>query len=397
LPGTFIPSTRLETAKLFNGFSIRSSVTTSEGESAAIERRLPEAYELDLEVKIQVPKAASSLEELEVASPLIGANLPGLKEMLPAAKISDFYHGLYRLKVDAVGRNVGRLDELLSRHNFFDCNTILEISDPRSARKALLIQADMDVNADGSDADRYADIDGSPTFYQPFTSYRWAKKTEKPNQFLAGKEAKLRELQSDFDAKATPPERKKVLKEQIDQLRREISDLKKYSFLVSKMDPFVVLPGFMLRQANHPFLPRLGDYVLVIYGGKFYPAIVGDVGPSYKMGEGSIRLCAQLDPNSTAYHRPVSDLSVTYLVFPGSADQPFGPPDVKKMRQRCESLLNEIGGYGGELWEWDQVSSPASPSPTSTPLGEGSATPSGTPPSPTASPSPAASPARKGA
>ena len=164
-----------------------------------------------------------------------------------------------------------------------------------------------------------------------------------------------------------------------------------------------MLPGFILRQVNHAFLPKLGDYVVVIYGDKLYPALLGDVGPSYKIGEGSLRLATQLDPRANAYNRPASNLNVTYLVFPSTADQTPGPPDLKKMRDRCETLLNEIGGTSGQLWEWTDILATPTPSPTPTasptpsatasPAATGSASASGSPtPSATSSPSPTPTP-----
>jgi hypothetical protein len=391
LPEAFIPSSRMETARLFNGMEIHSRVTTAEGAPAVVERKTPDAYLLDLEVKVQVPKPAQTLEELTGADPLIGSVLPGLKNELPAATVSSFYHGLYQLKVDAVNRTLARLDQLVSRHNFFDCNTILELKDPKTNRKALLIQSDMDVNDDGSDPDRASDVDGSPANFQPFTSYRWPKKTNKPNQFIPEREEKLKQLQSEYDLKTTPTERKKLLKEQLEQMQREVTDLKKYSFLIAKADPYVVLPGFMFRQPNHPFQPKLGDYVVVIYQGKLYPALVGDVGPSYKIGEASLRICSELDPRSNPYNRPASDLNITYIVFPGSADDPPGPPDLQKLHDRCAVLLNEIGGYTGELWAWEDVLAKPSPSPRESAASRGTAAATPTP-SPAPSPSSAASP-----
>jgi hypothetical protein len=391
LPEAFIPSSRMETARLFNGMEIHSRVTTAEGAPAVVERKTPDAYLLDLEVKVQVPKPAQTLEELTGADPLIGSVLPGLKNELPAATVSSFYHGLYQLKVDAVNRTLARLDQLVSRHNFFDCNTILELKDPKTNRKALLIQSDMDVNDDGSDPDRASDVDGSPANFQPFTSYRWPRKTNKPNQFIPEREEKLKQLQSEYDLKTTPTERKKLLKEQLEQMQREVTDLKKYSFLIAKADPYVVLPGFMFRQPNHPFQPKLGDYVVVIYQGKLYPALVGDVGPSYKIGEASLRICSELDPRSNPYNRPASDLNITYIVFPGSADDPPGPPDLQKLHDRCAVLLNEIGGYTGELWAWEDVLAKPSPSPRESAASRGTAAATPTP-SPAPSPSSAASP-----
>jgi len=381
----------MESARLFDGLELHSKVTTVEGDSALIGRKTPEAYSLDLEIKIRVPKPAQSLEEVALADPLLVSTLPGIKEDFPKAKVSNFYYGLYQLKVDAVNRALGHLDQIVSRHNFFDCNTILELIDAKTNRKALLIQSDMDVNADGSDADRYTVVDGSFANFQPFTSYRWLKKTNKLSQFAPEREEKLKQLQAEYDAKTTSADKKKILREQLEQTQRELSDLKKYSFLIAKVDPYVVLPGFMLRQPNHPFLPKLGDYVVVMNRGKLYPAILGDVGPSYKIGEASLRICVQLDPHSTAYIRPASDLNITYIVFPGSADAPPGPPDLKKMHDRCAALLSDIGGYAGELCEWEDLLAKPSPSPEPQESSPSSASQSSSPPpelSPTGSPSP---------
>jgi hypothetical protein len=375
----------METAKLFNGMEIHSKVTTVEGAPALVERKTPDAYTLELDVRVRVPQAAQTLDQIAAADPLIGSLLPGLKDELPTAKVSDFYHGLYQLKVDAVNRTLARLDQIVSRHNFFDCNTILELQDPKTTRKALLIQSDMDVNADGSDADRVSDVEGSTANFQPFTSYRWPKKTSKASQFIPEREEKLKQLQSEYEAKTTLPERKKVLKDQMEQLLREVNELKKYSFLIAKADPYIVLPGFMFRQPNQPFQPRLGDCVVVIYQGKLYPALLGDVGPSYKIGEASLRICSQLDPRSTAYNRPASDLNITYIVFPDSAEDPPGPPNLQKLHARCSTLLNEIGGYSGELWNWEDILSKPSPIPSPTgsssptPSPQGSVTPTATP------------------
>ena len=183
----------MDTARLFNGFEIHSKVTAAEGDFAVLSRRIPEAYLLDLDVNVRVPKPAQSAAELQLADPALPSTLPGLENLLTSARVSNFYRGLYQLKVDSLNRNLVRLDQLLSRHNFFDCNTILEITDPATSRKVLLIQSDMNVNADGSDADRFTEVEGSSANYQPFTSYRWPKKTDKPSQFLPEREAKLQE------------------------------------------------------------------------------------------------------------------------------------------------------------------------------------------------------------
>ena len=393
LPEAIIPYSHKEVARLFNGVEVHSHVESGIGDIASVERRMLDSYVLDLQVQVRVPKAAQTIQELSEPAPTLPTILPGLAAMLPTSKVSDFYYGLYQLKVESLGRELGRLEQLLSKHNFFDCNTILELTYPQSARKVLLIQSDMDVNADGSDSDRTVEVDGSSANFQPYTSYRWPKRTDQPSEFLGDWQNKLKQTETELTLKTVSAERKKALHEQIETLQREIGDLKHFSFLISKADPFVVLPGFILRQANHAFLPKLGDYVVVIYGDKLYPAVLGDVGPSYKIGEGSLRLATQLDPRANAYNRPASNLNVTYLVFPATADPVPGPPDLKKMHERCETLLNEIGGTSGQLWEWTDILATPTPSPSPTPTASPSSTVTGNPtPTPTGSPAATGSP-----
>jgi hypothetical protein len=391
LPEAIIPYSHKEVARLFNGVEVHSHVESGIGDIASVERRMLDSYVLDLQVQVRVPKAAQTIQELSEPDPTLPTILPGLAAMLPTSKVSDFYYGLYQLKVESLGRELGRLEQLLSKHNFFDCNTILELTYPQSARKVLLIQSDMDVNADGSDSDRTVEVDGSSANFQPYTSYRWPKRTDQPSEFLGDWQNKLKQTETELALKTVSAERKKALHEQIETLQREIGDLKHFSFLISKADPFVVLPGFILRQANHAFLPKLGDYVVVIYGNKLYPAVLGDVGPSYKIGEGSLRLATQLDPRANAYNRPASNLNVTYLVFPATADTVPGPPDLKKMHERCETLLNEIGGTSGQLWEWTDILATPTPSPSPTPTASPSSTVTGNP-TPTGSPTATGSP-----
>src|SRR5439155_12697 len=180
---------------------------------------------------------------------------------------------------------------------FFDCQTVLQLQHPQTHRKALLLQADMDVDADGSDADRMPVGTGTPANFKPSTSYRWSKKTAAPNPYLAATESALKHAED--------------------------------------------------------------EYAL-----------------------------------STPYNRPVSDLKVTYVIFPGTADKPFGPPDLEKLQARCETLVKEIGGASVPLHHWENIIPPSpTPSPTSTPLPSPSVTPSS---SSTASPTfafPIASPA----
>jgi len=379
----YVPSKRLDTARLFNGIQIHSEVVTQKGETATVERQTPSSYVLNLEVKVNVPKPSTDLRQLQALNDQLPALLPGLEEMLATPKVSHFYDDFYRVKVESLQQNLVRLDQLLSRHHFYDCETILELEHPKTKRRALLIQAGMDVDTDGSDGDRIPDVDASSSTFQPTTSYHWAKKTSIPNPFLPAFEARLAQAEMD----TATAERPQDLRAALLDLRAAVNQLKKRSFLVASVDPYIVLPGFMLSPAGSPFTPKLGDFCVVIYKNAFYPAIFGDVGPNDKLGEASLRLSRELDSRANANFRPVGELKVSYLVFPGSALTPAGPPELDKWSERCAALLNEIGGYKGELHAWADLTKP-SPSPS--PLPSPSATPGE---SPAVSPAPSITPA----
>src|SRR5205823_9815671 len=181
-------SRKLDTGKLFNGITLHSTVETIPGADAATERTQPDSYALDLRLQARVPSANKTIEELAKINPHLPTLLPGLASMLPADPVSPLSAQHYDSKVRMLRQNLARLDLLLSRHNFFDCQTVLQIQHPQTHRKALLLQADMDVDADGSDADRMPVGTGAPANFKPSTSYRWPKKTSAPNPYLAATE-----------------------------------------------------------------------------------------------------------------------------------------------------------------------------------------------------------------
>ncbi len=380
---------KLDTAKLFNGITLHSTIETLPGADASTERVEPDSYVLDLKLQARVPSPNKTIEELARVSPQLPVLLPGLATMLIPDPVSPLYAQLYDTKIRILRENLVRLDRLPSRHNFFDCQTVLQLQHPQSHRKALLLQADMDVDADGSDADRMPIGTGSPSNFKPATSYRWPKKTSAPNPYLASTESKLKHAEEEYALKTTTPERKRELRDAIAELRAEVGTLKKFSFLIGATDPYIVIPGAF---AHGKEAPKVGDYALVIFGDAIYPAVVGDVGPNDKAGEASLRIAKQINALSTPYNRPVSDLKVTYLIFPRTADKPLGPPDLDKLQARCETLVKEIGGASVPLHHWENIIPPP-PTPTTTPSPSLSPTPTPTSSlSPTASTTPFASP-----
>lgn len=363
---------RFDTAKLFNGITLHSSVDTPSGADASTERSDPDSYVLELKLQARVPAPNRSLEELAKITPQLGTLLPGLTAMIGPDPVSPLYKELYATKVKTLHDNLGHLDQLLSRHNFYDCQTVLQLQHPQSHRKALLLQSDMDVDADGSDSDRMPAGPAVTTNFKPFTSYRWQKKTSTPNPYQPAIEERLRKAEEEVGVKGTSAERKRELRTLIGQLRDEVNTLKKFSFLIGATDPYIVVPGSFARSKE----AKVGDYAMVVFGDKIYPAVVGDVGPNDRTGEASLRIAKEINNLATPYNRPVSDLKVTYLIFTGTAETPFGPPDLDKIQARCQALVDEIGGATVPLHHWQNIIPPL-PTPT---------------PSPTATASPSAAP-----
>lgn len=389
-PPPYVPNKRLEIGKIFNGMQYKVEFETEYGTTATHDRNEADSYTAELTVKVKVPKPHQSLAELTQLNPKLPELMPVLPQLIEKANVSPYFEELYRLKVEQVKANVKRLDTVLTKHNFYDCETILELQHPETKRRALLVQADMDVDEDGSDSDRIPVVDGSSLTYQPFTSYRWPKKTDNPNPFLAQREQALAKAKEDAAKPGLASDRAKALKQAISDIESDIYSLRKFSFLVGPVDPFIVLPMSTVGKKS-PFASGTGDYCVVIHDGVLYPAVVGDVGPGYKMGEASLRICKEINKRSNSMNRPVNDLKVTYLVFPGTAEKPFGAPDLTRWRDRCAKFVDELGGMRGELFAWADLTAPPPPPPAPTTPAP-TAPVSGATPAPSATPSPAATP-----
>lgn len=353
--------TSYDTRQLYNGIRLEAKLDKHAGGPASRERLAEESYAVALTLKVRVPKPVASLEGLGEVQAGLPSMLPGLAAMMPTAKVSEYYTRLYANKEARLQRDLYELNKLLSRHNYFDCETILELRHPQSGRNVLLLQAEMDVVSDGSDGDRLAVMPAEivdSTFYQPTTSYGWPKKSTVPNPLVAGFEKRLKAAKEEYAVKGLAPERNRQLKATIDNCTATIADLKRRSFLIAEYDPFMVLPVFVLTdQAATGYAARVGDYAVIIHDGKAYPAIVGDAGPDFKVGEASLRIGKEIDARTNAYRRPINDLKATYLVFPGTAEATKDAPDLAHWRTRCDALLTEIGGLSPEvtLYSWVDI------------------------------------------
>lgn len=362
--------------KLRSEIQLETKVEVSEGELASIERKDSSAYKASYTLSVRVPKPSRTLDELHKVNPHLGALLPGLEPMLEKAEVSRWFYKLYENKTKRLKSKATELSELLTRHNFYDCETILNLTHAETKRKVFLMQAEMDVVSDGSDGDRLAKMPDeivNSTYYQPFTSYGWPKQTKTPNPMVAGWEKRIGNAKAEIADPKTTAARKAWLKDRMAYLKRGIEDMKYRSFLIAEYDPFIVISVDLLTASGDPFAPRAGDYAVVIHDKVVYPAIVGDGGPTFKVGEASLRMARQINERASPYSRPVSDLTVTYVVFPNSREKKKQPPNYEKWRTKCGELLAEIGGLGEdvELFEWKDLLPKKKPEPK--PEEEGSA------------------------
>ncbi len=344
---------------LFSGIGLKTSLIPSAGDTATAERASEAAYVVEMVLKLRVPRPATTFEQLLPLNPKLGLLLPELRHLMERGKVSGFYHYLYDLKEKAVAANLKRLDRLPSRHNFYDLDAMMELEHAESGQKMLLMQADMDVVSDGSDGDRMPVIDEyilKSSYFQPTTSYGWAKLTDQLNPVIPKLEEELVGVQGKLKAPKLSKEEKASLTARAEEIPRVVADLKRRSYLVGQEDPFIVIPSSLRSyQGRNAWAPSIGDYAVVVCGDQLLPAVVGDYGPTTKVGEASLRIARQVDPEAGPYRRPVSDLKVTYLIFPASADAARQPPDYAAWKLRCQDLLGKMGGLGAgvALHEWE--------------------------------------------
>lgn len=377
LPNKIPTQPTWDPVRLFNGVVVNTEVHQTQGGVANEVRNQADAYQANWQVNVTIPQAAATLAQLSQATPQLEKQLPQLESLLVEAKTSRVFHEMYRRKLHALGSSLSNLGEAPYRHNFFDLNTALEL-ESASGQKAFLLQADMDIVTDGSDGDRLPEMPEeiiSSRYYQSTTSYGWRKQTNRENPLITryrrGNEDANQQLANARQEIAQSPsenrraELTQLIAEQENRKEindRIIADLQARSYLIAEYDPFIVLPTWVIQWQGQDAesFPKIGDYAVVFHGGKAYPAIVGDAGPNQKVGEASLRIAREVNPEVTQYRGAVNDLGITYFIFPNSRDQPFSAPDYETWHQRCTELLQEFGGLGEgyQLHQWENTFPP---------------------------------------
>jgi hypothetical protein len=103
--------------------------------------------------------------------------------------------------------------------------------------------------------------------------------------------------------------------------------------------PFVVLPGALAREVG----ARPGDFAAVINrsNGKSSNAIFGDIGPSDRIGEGSVALAENLGVRSDARNGGARR-GILFLIFPGSGNGE--PRAIDEINAETAKLVQDWGG-----------------------------------------------------
>lgn len=328
--------------------------------------------------------------------------LPGLGSM--ALKESAMFKVLYDNKERKLLEDVNkRRRESWDWEIYYDCDTILDIGNPKAeaGKKILLIQANMDIDADGSDGKRFPESDSYPhdRWFQPETSYRWDEKVKVENPFL---DVALLKQKDALDRSAYLKEQLKKwealsgkhgvkIASEISKIKSELEDLNRKKeaildkggaivqandrifsltqqrHLIGTKDPFIVVPlslSYLPKTSSSAeFTPQVGDYAVVMYGNRLYPALVADEGPMHKCGEASLFLAEQIFKHSgqkgsgpSPAATPFYYLDISYIIFPGTAEKQseWGTPDLQELNEKCRQYLDGVGGVakGFTLHQW---------------------------------------------
>ncbi len=320
------------------------------------------------DITIKRPEAVSDFKGLRELNPKLPVALADIGSLVEKGTVSKRFDLLFDEKAKHIQRQ--KTLSALSNYNYYDCATIMDLVHPETGRKALLIQAGMDVVTDGSDPDRAGGLEDyhaalTSDWFQPYTGYVWGRATKK-NPFAGYYDERISEL---VELKAEVEKRNlelpirawrkvmEVYQEEIEYLER----VKKNNSwglghnprsVVAALDPIIVLPrNWFGKNAaiGH------GDYALVVYGDRVIPTMVAEAGPTYKIGEASLKLAWKINKEASGKKRAADAFSVSYVVFPGTRKATRGEPDLSEINRKVRSLVEEIGGLGDgakfEAWE----------------------------------------------
>jgi Fungal chitosanase of glycosyl hydrolase group 75 len=108
-------------------------------------------------------------------------------------------------------------------------------------------------------------------------------------------------------------------------------------YLDASLAQYIVVPGITSRFSYTAAGIRMGSAALVLYGNQISFATVGDVGPQTIIGEASYAVAKKLGINPSPSVGGV-DSGVTYIVFPGVANDISTPENQAVVDQRVRAL-----------------------------------------------------------
>jgi uncharacterized protein YgiM (DUF1202 family) len=108
-------------------------------------------------------------------------------------------------------------------------------------------------------------------------------------------------------------------------------------YLDASVVPYIVVPMVSSRFNYAAAGIRMGSAALVLYGDKIAYATVGDVGPKDILGEASYAVAKKLGINANPSSGGV-DSGVTYIVFPGIANDVGNPEDPAAVAQKVRTI-----------------------------------------------------------
>lgn len=133
-------------------------------------------------ISIKRPEAVSDFKGLRELNPKLPVALAEIESLVEKGTVSKKFDLLFDEKAKHIQRQ--KTLTALSNYNYYDCATIMDLTHPKTGRKALLIQAGMDVVTDGSDPDRVGKLEDyhtalSSDWFQPYTGYVWGRAKSK--------------------------------------------------------------------------------------------------------------------------------------------------------------------------------------------------------------------------
>ena len=127
LPSKFVNYKSIDTARLWNGIDSNSLMNVTQGASASEERTDRKSYTFDFNVNLRVPLPVKDALDIFSINQNLMKIVPEFEGMIKTGRVSDFYHKLYDLKAKRLQQFLTRLNAVPDRHNFYDCETILEL------------------------------------------------------------------------------------------------------------------------------------------------------------------------------------------------------------------------------------------------------------------------------